>query len=58
MTRRIDRRARRLVVAGVVALAWIRGANGSQIEAIYDMVWEGGRWKIGGGVSRPDDDVV
>jgi len=36
----------------------IRGANGSRIETIYDMVWEGGRWKIGGGVSRPDDDVV
>ena len=36
----------------------IRGANGSRIEAIYEMVWEDDRWKIGGVVSRPDDDVV
>jgi hypothetical protein len=36
----------------------IRGANGSRIEAIYEMVWEDGRWKIAGVVSRPDDEVV
>ena len=36
----------------------IRGANGSRIEAIYEMVWEDNRWKIAGVVSRPDDEVV
>ena len=36
----------------------IRGANGSRIEAIYEMVWESDRWKIAGVVSRPDDEVV
>ena len=36
----------------------IRGANGSRIEAIYEMVWEEGRWKIAGVVSHPDDEVV
>ena len=36
----------------------IRGADGSRIEAIYEMVWEDGRWKIAGVVSRPDDEVV
>jgi len=36
----------------------IRGANGSRIEAIYEMVWEDDRWKIAGVVSRPDDEVV
>lgn len=36
----------------------IRGANGGRIAAIYEMVWEDGRWKIAGVVSRPDDEVV
>ena len=36
----------------------IRGADGRRIEAIYEMVWEGDGWKIGGVVSRPDDEVV
>ena len=36
----------------------IRGANGSRIEAIYELVWEDNRWKIAGVVSRPDDEVV
>jgi hypothetical protein len=36
----------------------IRGANGNRIEAIYEMVWESDRWKIGGVVSRPDNEVV
>jgi hypothetical protein len=36
----------------------ILGANGSRIEAIYEMVWEESRWKIGGVVSRQDNDVV
>jgi hypothetical protein len=32
----------------------IRGANGQQIEAMYDMVQEAGAWKINGVVARPD----
>ena len=36
----------------------IHGANGGRIEAIYDMVWETGTWKITGVVSRPADEVV
>ena len=36
----------------------IRGVNGSRIEAIYELVWEDDRWKIGGVVSRPDNEVV
>jgi hypothetical protein len=32
----------------------IRGANGQQIEAMYDMVRESGSWKINGVVARPD----
>lgn len=36
----------------------IRGANGGRIEAIYELIWEDGRWKIAGVVSRPDDEVV
>jgi hypothetical protein len=36
----------------------ILGANGNRIEAIYEMVWEDNRWRIGGVVSRQDNDVV
>jgi uncharacterized protein DUF4864 len=36
----------------------IRGANGTHIEAIYDLVWETDRWKISGVVTRPDDELV
>jgi hypothetical protein len=36
----------------------IRGANGGRIEAIYELVWEGDRWKIAGVAARPDDEVV
>ena len=36
----------------------ISGANGGRIEAMYDMVWESGTWKITGVVSRPADEVV
>lgn len=36
----------------------ISGTNGGRIEAIYDMIWENGRWKITGVVSRPAADVV
>jgi hypothetical protein len=32
----------------------IRGANGRHIEALYDMVWEAGMWKVNGVVARPD----
>lgn len=29
-------------------------ANGQHIEAVYEMVQEGGTWKINGVVARPD----
>ena len=32
----------------------IRGANGQQIEALYDMVREAGVWKVNGVVAKPD----
>ena len=32
----------------------IRGANGNDVEAVYDMVWEGGRYRINGVVTKPD----
>jgi hypothetical protein len=32
----------------------IRGANGQQVEALYDMVREEGTWKINGVVAKPD----
>jgi len=32
----------------------IRGANGQQVEAMYDMVREDGSWKINGVVAQPD----
>ena len=32
----------------------IRGANGQHVEAMYDMVREGGSWKINGVVAKPD----
>jgi len=32
----------------------VRGANGNSIEAVYDMVWEGGSWRINGVAARPD----
>jgi hypothetical protein len=32
----------------------IRGANGQHVEAVYEMVHEGGAWKINGVVARPD----
>ena len=38
----------------VFLLLKIRGTNGRQIEAIYEMVWEAGTWKINGVVARPD----
>ena len=36
----------------------IRGANGNSVEALYDMVWEGGRWRINGVVTKPDPGLV
>jgi hypothetical protein len=32
----------------------IRGANGRDIEAVYELVWEGGRFRINGVVTRLD----
>jgi len=32
----------------------IRGANGSHVEAVYEMVREAGAWKINGVIARPD----
>jgi hypothetical protein len=32
----------------------VRGANGRVVEAVYEMVLEGGRWRINGVVTRPD----
>ena len=36
----------------------IRGVNGHSVEAVYEMVWEGGAWKINGVVTRPDPGLV
>ena len=36
----------------------IRGTNGNAIEAVYDMVWEGGRFRINGVVTKPDPGLV
>jgi Domain of unknown function (DUF4864) len=36
----------------------IRGANGNAVEAVYDMVWEGGRFRINGVVTKPDPGLV
>jgi uncharacterized protein DUF4864 len=32
----------------------VQGENGRAIEAVYEMVSEGGRWRINGVVTRPD----
>ena len=32
----------------------IQGANGHTIEALYELVWEDGQWRINGVVTRPD----
>jgi len=36
----------------------IRGTNGNAVEAVYDMVWEGGRFRINGVVTKPDPGLV
>jgi len=36
----------------------IRGANGVNVEAVYELVAEGGDWKINGVVARPDTGLI
>lgn len=36
----------------------IRGLDGNRVEAIYEMVREGGAWKIDGVVARVDDEAI
>lgn len=36
----------------------IRGANGSSIEALYELVLENGQWKINGVSAKPDPGVA
>jgi hypothetical protein len=36
----------------------IRGADGNNIEAVYDLVWEGGRFRINGVVAKPEPGLV
>jgi uncharacterized protein DUF4864 len=36
----------------------IIGVNGHRIEALYELVREGGGWRISGVVTRPDSDAV
>jgi hypothetical protein len=36
----------------------IVGANDNAIEAVYDMVWERGRFRINGVMARPDPGLV
>ena len=38
----------------VFLLLKILGVNGRHVEALYEMVWEAGAWKINGVVARPD----
>jgi hypothetical protein len=32
----------------------IQGANGRTVQAVYELVWENGQWRINGVVTRPD----
>ena len=36
----------------------IRGANGVSVEAVYELVAEGGDWKINAVVARPDSGII
>jgi len=36
----------------------IRGSNGNSVEAIYELVLEGGQWKINAVTARPDPGLV
>lgn len=47
-------RAERTPDGHVYLLVKIRGANGQQVEALYDMVREAGAWRINGVVAKPD----
>ena len=38
----------------VFVLLKIVGGNGRRVEALYDMVWEAGAWRINGVMARPD----
>ena len=38
----------------VYVVVKVRGANGQQIEALYEVIREGGAWKINAVVSKPD----
>jgi Domain of unknown function (DUF4864) len=39
-------------------LVKIRGAGGRAIEAVYEMVREGGAWRINGVATRPDESTI
>jgi len=46
---------RRVAPDGHVLLVLkIHGVNGRHVEALYEMVWEAGTWKINGVMARPD----
>lgn len=32
----------------------IQGADGRTVQAVYELVWENGQWRINGVVTRPD----
>jgi len=51
-------RARAMGDGRAVLVVKIQGTSGHRIEAVYELVWEDGRWKIDGVVARPDGDVV
>ena len=36
----------------------IRGADGVFVQALYEMVWEEGSWRINGVVARPDSGAI
>ena len=36
----------------------IRGANGVNVEAVYELVDEAGAWKINGVIARPDTGLI
>jgi hypothetical protein len=46
--------SRRGLDGSLYLLVHVRGANGQVVEAVYEMVLEGGQWRINGVVARPD----
>jgi hypothetical protein len=46
--------AERAATGHVFVFLRIHGANGQAVQAVYDMVEEGGAWKVNGVVTRPD----